>query len=95
MPYPFVQSPTFAELIGRLTSSEFGCEFETVEAPMMVDGDENQCISIHFLKRVIDGTPRTYALYVEDFETRVAFSVLRSILDRLEIDRAAFGLTLD
>ncbi len=94
MAYPFVQFPTWSEFIGRLTSNEFGCEYDTVEGPMVVDGDENQCISIHFLKRTVDGELCTYAVFIHDYEARVAPSVLRSVCDRLGVDHSAFGLNL-
>jgi hypothetical protein len=92
MTYPFVQLPTFAEFIGRLTSKEFGCSFETVDNPM-TDG-YGECHSIHFLRRLIDGEERTYAIYIEDFGERISFSLLRSVCARLSIDSSAFGLTL-
>ena len=92
MAYPFVQLPTFDEFIGRLTSKEFGCTFETVEDPMM-DG-KGECHSIHFLQRFVGGEKLTYAIYIEDFGDRLSFSLLRSICARLEIDAKAFGLEL-
>ena len=94
MAYPFVQQCTFGEMIGRL-KDEFDCEYETVAAPMLVDGDEDQCVPIHFFKRTIEGKTRTHALYIHDYEDRVQFSVVRSICDRLDIPRSAFGLTLE
>ena len=92
MAYPFVQLPTFEEFIARVTSKEFGCTFETVESPMI--HDETDAISIHFLKRIVNGDARNYVIYHSDFQDRMTFSVLRSICERLEIPVSAFGLTL-
>lgn len=91
MAYPFVQLPTFEEFIGRLTSPEFKCTFETMPSPMET---AEESISLHFLKRNADGVDHTYAIYIADFGERVTFSVLRSVCARLEIDLTAFGLEL-
>ena len=94
MAYPFAQLPTFAEFITRVTSSEFGCTFETIESPMIVDGDPNDRVSIHFLQRVWNGEKLNYAFYQDDFDARMEWTTVRSFCDRLEIPREAFGLTL-
>ena len=94
MAYPFVQLPTFEQFINKVTAKPFECTFETVEAPMMIDGDDNDCVSINFFKRIVDGEAFTYAIFIDDFEARMAPSVVRSICARLHIPTEVFGLTL-
>jgi hypothetical protein len=94
MAYPFAPLPTFAQFITRLCGKEFECTFETIPAPMVVDGDENDCVAIHFLQRIMDDRKLTYAFYQDDFDAIMEWDTVRSMCDRLEIPREAFGLTL-
>jgi hypothetical protein len=93
MAYPFIQYPTFNELIGRLTSTEFNCTLETMDLPMTDKYGEGH--SIHYLRRVIDNLEYTYVLHICDIEDRLTPSLLRSIIARLKLDPKAFGLVLD
>jgi hypothetical protein len=92
MAYPFVQLPTFGEFIGRLTSNEYKCSFETDTFPM-TDGD-GDTHSIHYLKREVDGETIKCVIEIEDFDQRLSFTLLRSVCARLKINVKDFGLTL-
>jgi hypothetical protein len=60
----------------------------------MTDGG-GECHSIHYLERKLKDRTAQYVIHIDDFDERLTFSVLRSVCDRLEIDRTKFGLTLE
>jgi hypothetical protein len=88
--YPLAQMPRFAEFRERL-ALEFGCTYEQLPDSLVVNDGEPQ--AVHYLKRVINGVTLTYAVFIGDDE-RVRPSIIRSACARLQIDPAAFGLTL-
>lgn len=90
MAYPFAYLHTVAELKNRLTT-EFGCQCksETYE-----DAKTGLTKTVFYFERVVDGETLTYAIRFVDDAHRPLWTVIRSICDRLKIDRAAFGLTL-
>ena len=90
MAYPMIQSPTFIEFCNRMVN-EFGCTYEQLSESIIVNDDELK--AVHYLKRVIDGVPFTYTLFLGDDE-RVMPALIRSVCEHLQIDPRSFGLTL-
>ena len=92
MPYPFAPLPTFAELRAIL-EQEFGCEFKKDDSIIVELGDS---YPVTYFERDMGGEVLTCVVVApKDKRQRIELDFLRSIVERLQLDPARFGLDLD
>jgi hypothetical protein len=92
LPYPFAQLPTFAEF-RVILEQEFGCEFKQ---EFQIINEVNDSYPVTYFERDMGGRVLDYVVvFPADINERMSLGLLRSIIQRLEIDPKRFGLTLD
>jgi hypothetical protein len=87
MAYPFVQHPTWKQLIEQFEGQ--GVSFNKTDSQL--ESPEGDCESICYFEKSGVGK---YAVSFEDENERVAPTVVRSICAALDVEPAVFGLTL-
>jgi L-2-hydroxyglutarate oxidase LhgO len=89
--YPFTQFPKFGEFI-QIAGDEFQCSLKDLAYPVIPEGGAP--LSIHYLERLFEGKTLTYVIDIQDFESRMTPTLLRSICTRLKIPLERFNLDL-
>ena len=90
MAYPMIKWLSFVEFRSKLIS-EFQCKYLELPHSLAIAGSAPE--PIKYFERIVDGTPRRYAVSIADEES-IPPSIIRSICARLKVDPAAFGLHL-